>query len=229
MKELTIKRTENGLVADSRDVAKMMGVRHSHLLRDIGKYATVLSQNPILDCGAITRVEDFFVEKWTTPELGNKSTKYYEITKKGCDMIANKMIGEKGILFTAAYINRFYAMEEELRDLKIKQLETQNKQLETQTKQLESKAKELSRRLERYETSSSMPYRYVVTDVKNFLKAKVCASPGNLDCHELYDTYARWRRFQELTPIIIFEQAMYDLGHRKHWEDDSLWFGLEFK
>lgn len=215
MNELTIRKTENGLVADSRNVAKMMGVLHKNLLRDIGKYSTVLSQSSKLSHGAITRVEDFFVEKWTTPSLGNKSTKYYELTKKGCDMIANKMTGEKGILFTAAYINKFYAMEEEIRDLKIKQLQ--------------AKTKELSRRLERYETSSSMPYRYVMKDVKTFLKAKVCEGPGSIECNELYDEYAKWRRYQELTPIIIFEQAMYDLGHRKHWEHDDLWFGLELK
>lgn len=208
MKELIIKKTENGLVADSRDVAKLMGVRHYNLLRDIRKYITVLSQPSILSDGAITGIEGFFIEKWTTPSTGNKSTRYYELTRKGCDMVANKMTGEKGILFTAAYIERFYAMEEEIRNLRIKQLEN---------------------RLERYETSSSMPYKYVLMDVKNFLKLRVCESSENTSCTELYDEYAKWRKYQEVTPIIIFEQAVYDHGNRKHWDDDSLWFGISIK
>ena len=222
MNELTIRKTENGLVADSRDVAKMMGVRHSNLTRTIKRCCQVLSDSSKLRAGYIPRVKDFFIENSTVPSLGNKSIKYYELTKKGCDMVANKMSSDKGILFTAAYIDKFYAMEEELKDLRIQQLESKTKQLQTKTK-------ELSSRLERYETSSSMPYRYVLKDVKAFLKAKVCESPANIECDELYDEYAKWRRYQELTPIIIFEQAMYDLGHRKHWEHDDLWFGLELK
>lgn len=31
----------------------------------------------------------------------------YLITKKGCDMIANKMTGRKGVLFTAVYVSAF--------------------------------------------------------------------------------------------------------------------------
>lgn len=38
----------------------------------------------------------------------------YLITKKGCDMIANKLTGEKGVLFTAAYVTAFEAMKREL-------------------------------------------------------------------------------------------------------------------
>ncbi|MDR4984630.1 Rha family transcriptional regulator [Bacillus cereus] len=44
-----------------------------------------------------------------------KKYKSYLLTRKGCDMVANKMTGEKGILFTAAYIERFHEMENELK------------------------------------------------------------------------------------------------------------------
>lgn len=36
------------------------------------------------------------------------------ITKKGCDMIANKMNGKKGVLFTAAYVTAFEEMRQAL-------------------------------------------------------------------------------------------------------------------
>ena len=35
----------------------------------------------------------------------------YEVTKIGCDFLANKFTGEKGILFTAKYVKRFNEME----------------------------------------------------------------------------------------------------------------------
>lgn len=38
------------------------------------------------------------------------------LTKKGCEMVANKMTGEKGVLFTAAYVTAFNKMEEHLKE-----------------------------------------------------------------------------------------------------------------
>ena len=36
------------------------------------------------------------------------------ITQKGCDMIANKLTGKKGVLFTAAYVSAFEDMQKAL-------------------------------------------------------------------------------------------------------------------
>ena len=36
----------------------------------------------------------------------------YLCTKKGCDMIANKMTGKKGVIFTATYIEAFEKMKD---------------------------------------------------------------------------------------------------------------------
>lgn len=38
----------------------------------------------------------------------------YQITRKGCEMVANKMTGQKGIVFTAMYVNAFHEMEQQL-------------------------------------------------------------------------------------------------------------------
>ncbi|MCX8167304.1 MAG: Rha family transcriptional regulator, partial [Candidatus Micrarchaeota archaeon] len=40
----------------------------------------------------------------------------YLLTKKGCDMVANKMTGEKGVLFTAKYVTKFEEMEKQLKN-----------------------------------------------------------------------------------------------------------------
>ena len=41
-----------------------------------------------------------------------ETRKCYECTKMGCELLANKMTGEKGILFTARYVKKFNEMEQ---------------------------------------------------------------------------------------------------------------------
>lgn len=54
---------------------------------------------------------EYFIES-TYQDKSGKSNKCYECTKLGCDMLANKMTGEKGILFTARYVKKFNEMIE---------------------------------------------------------------------------------------------------------------------
>src|SRR5699024_12364961 len=44
----------------------------------------------------------------------NQTYPCYLLTKQGCEMVANKLTGEKGVLFTAAYVTKFNQMEKEL-------------------------------------------------------------------------------------------------------------------
>ena len=74
-------------------VAEMVGKRHDHLLRDIQGYIKVLLTNPKL--GAL----DFFIKDSYLDKKGEQRDCYL-LTKKGCDMVANKLTGTKGILFT---------------------------------------------------------------------------------------------------------------------------------
>ena len=100
---------QNGVFyVDSRQVAEITDKRHDHLVRDIDGYIKVLGKNPNLGAS------NFFVES-TYKQAGNgKEVRCYLLTKKGCDMVANKMSGEKGVLFTATYINKFYEMEHQI-------------------------------------------------------------------------------------------------------------------
>ena len=58
-------------------------------------------------------VSDYFIESTYTDGSG-KQNKCYECTKMGCELLANKMTGEKGILFTAKYVAKFNAMEKSI-------------------------------------------------------------------------------------------------------------------
>ena len=87
----------------SREVAKMIDREHYNLLKDIRKYIDVLTEVKI-------NVSEYFVES-TYLDLTGRELPCYLCTKKGCDMIANKLTGKKGILFTATYIEAFEKMK----------------------------------------------------------------------------------------------------------------------
>ena len=93
---------------DSREVAEMVGMRHADLMRNIDHYIEVISTNAKL------RSLDFFVF-CTYKDKKGETRKRYDITKQGCEMVANKLTGEKGILFTAEYVERFNEMEKTIK------------------------------------------------------------------------------------------------------------------
>lgn len=95
---------EHQQVIDSRDVAEMVGKRHNDLVRDIDTHVKAMGQNADL------RSDDYYIESSYQAGTG-KSYRCYLLTKLGCEMIANKLTGEKGILFTAFYVKHFNQME----------------------------------------------------------------------------------------------------------------------
>lgn len=103
MTQLQVINQNGQLLVDSRDISVMINVRHSDLLERIGGYAKHLTNGNF-------RSSDFFIES-TYLDAKNESRPHYLITRKGCDMVANKMTGEKGVLFTAAYVTKFEEME----------------------------------------------------------------------------------------------------------------------
>ena len=90
----------------SLEVAEMVEKDHNKLLRDVRTYIEQLGASNIGHT-------DFFVESTYTSEQ-NKELPCFEVTKKGCEFIANKLTGIKGTEFTAKYINRFHDMEEHI-------------------------------------------------------------------------------------------------------------------
>ena len=93
-------------VVDSREVAKLVDVRHADLLEKIGGYIRHLTNGKF-------RSLDFFILS-TYQDSKGETRPCYLLTKKGCDMVANKMTGEKGVLFTAAYVTDFEKMREKM-------------------------------------------------------------------------------------------------------------------
>lgn len=106
MYELKLAEHRGQIVADSRDVARAIGKEHRNLMRSISTYYKHLSQLKI-------ERAKFFIPATYIDDQGKERPCYY-LTRMGCDMVANKMTGERGTLFTAAYVTRFHEMEAEL-------------------------------------------------------------------------------------------------------------------
>ncbi len=92
---------------DSREVAEMVDMEHKNLLSKIRKYVEILD-------GSKLSSPQFFVPS-TYVNNQNKEQPCYLLTKKGCEMVANKLTGEKGVIFTAKYVNRFEEMEKQIK------------------------------------------------------------------------------------------------------------------
>lgn len=106
MNELQVFVRNNSEVVDSRDVALMIGRPHNDLMKSIRVYAEFIS-----NAGNFSLV-DFFIPN-TYRDSKGEIRPCYLLTKKGCDMVANKMTGEKGVLFTAAYVTAFEKMRQQ--------------------------------------------------------------------------------------------------------------------
>ena len=124
---------ENIQRISSREVAEMMGIRqHCDLLRKIDAINDVLGKSKI----AFTQ---YWIES-TYTDIQNKHRKEYQVSKKGCELLAHKSTGEKGVLFTIKYMERFDEMEQQLKSkplssmdllkLQLKALEEQDQKIE---------------------------------------------------------------------------------------------------
>lgn len=129
------------------EVAEMMEVEHKRLIRklegdkDRKGYIQILTE-------AQMGLSDFFIPS-SYKDASGKENKCYEVTHLGCDFLANKSTGEKGVLFTARYVKRFQEMEKGFEE---KVYETKA----TSLGEVASFTKEMDRRMER---QGSQPWK----------------------------------------------------------------------
>ncbi len=100
----------NTSTLDSREIAEMLEISHWQILR---KLEGIKGKKGILEILGDNNfvVTDYFIKSTYLSEQ-NKEMPCYQFTKMGCEFIANKFTGEKGIIFTAKYVKRFNDMEQ---------------------------------------------------------------------------------------------------------------------
>lgn len=107
MNEICTKDTVETI--PSYEVAEMMDKKHYEVLKMIQGTS---DRRGIIEVLADVQmdVSDYFIES-TYIDASGKENVCYECTKLGCDMLANKMTGDKGIIFTAKYVKAFNDMQ----------------------------------------------------------------------------------------------------------------------
>lgn len=121
------------LTIDSREVATMGGIAHKDLIKKLEGAKDRIGIIPTLTKAQMSP-SDFFIESTYVDSTG-RSNKCYLFTKKGCEFIANKFTGEKGILFTAKYVKRFNQMEKSIKDCQLTLANKEIKELKETVKE----------------------------------------------------------------------------------------------
>lgn len=103
------------ITIDSREIAEMGETTHYDILRKLEGNKDRVGIIPTLAKHQMV-VSDFFIESTYLDSTG-KQNKCYLFTKKGCEFISNKFTGEKGILFTARYVEAFNKMENNIKTM----------------------------------------------------------------------------------------------------------------
>lgn len=96
------------------EIADMLEINHWEVLRKLEGTEKTKGIIDILGSNNFV-VTDYFI-KTKYLSVQNKEMPCYAVTKLGCDFLANKFTGEKGIIFTARYVKRFNEMEQELKE-----------------------------------------------------------------------------------------------------------------
>ena len=118
-KMITNEEGKNIPVIDSREVAEMLGKEHKHVLQYIEGNKDIVGIKPTLESQGLD-YQKYFIP--STYKAGTREYKCYLVTKMGCELLGNKQQGEKGILFTVKYVERFNEMEKQLKELQAPKL-----------------------------------------------------------------------------------------------------------
>ena len=90
---------------DSREVAQMMEKPHNDLMKSIRNYCDALTAGDF-------SLSDFFIPSNYVDSTGRRLPCYL-ITRKGCDFIASRMSGKRGVQFSARYVCAFDDMRKQ--------------------------------------------------------------------------------------------------------------------
>lgn len=154
----------------------MIDIRHDNLIKKIRSYQQILDSSKL-------RSQEFFIPS-TYLNSQNKEQPCYLLTKKGCEMVANKLTGEKGVLFTAQYVNRFEEMEKKITQPQLPSSPMEVLKLTfdalTQTNENVSNHEYRIKELEDNKLLNPGEYNYISKAVKNKVKSVMSELDMNL-------------------------------------------------
>jgi Rha family phage regulatory protein len=203
------------------EIAEMMGVEHSKILRKLEGDSRVKGILAILSEAKIG-VADYFQES-TYLDAQGKNRKCYKVTKMGCDFLANKFTGEKGVLFTAKYVKRFAEMQNVIQNNLLDGVSDELKAIIMQDKRMNV----FEGRIENLENTMNIDYEQQQT-LNNLVSKTVIEVLGGKDsnaykeigkkvfaeCNKDYKNYFKINS-RANTPRLKFEEAK---EYIEHWQ-----------
>ena len=193
----------------SLEVAEMVEKQHNELLKNIRRYIKQLNE------GKISHVE-FFKESSYVDEKG-QARPCYNVSRKGCEYIANKLTGVKGAVFTARYINRFHDMEEILEG--IAEQETEQKQKTISLKEQLEAAAFVAEDLHVPQSNKIMMFRKVCEN--NHINSNFLPAYSENEDREAKTATALLKQFQCEIKIREFNERMIKAGYLEERERDT--------
>src|SRR5690625_4047321 len=91
----------------SLEVAEMVGREHYDVMKDIRRIMEHLGEG--------TSSVTYFIES-NYRDVQGKERPMFRLTKKGCELYATRMTGERGTQFAVKYIERFNEMERHIKE-----------------------------------------------------------------------------------------------------------------
>lgn len=207
---------------DSREVAQMLEINHWEILRKLEGTDKIKGIIPTLTNNKIV-VSDYFI-KSSYKDLSGKENRCYLFTKMGCEFIANKFTGEKGILFTAKYVERFNQMEQviekpktafDLLELQFKAL----KEVKNQLDQVADKTTENIKAFEEFKEDSPL-FNIECEELQNAVRRKGVKVLGGKNSKAYKDRSLRARVYKDIHREFQrhFGINSYKAIKRKHFE-----------
>ena len=222
-------RKENNLITnkeiktlDSREVAQMLEINHWEILRKLEGTDKIKGIIPTLTNNKIV-VSDYFI-KSSYKDLSGKENRCYLFTKMGCEFIANKFTGEKGILFTAKYVERFNQMEQVIEKPKtaFDLLELQFKALKEVKNQLDQVADKTTKNIKAFEEfkEDSPLFNIECEELQNAVRRKGVKVLGGKNSKAYKDRSLRARVYKDIHREFQrhFGTNSYKAIKRKHFE-----------
>ena len=116
MKNEIMKNDSTKNTITTIEIAEMLGMKHYKVLEKLEGTKDRKTKGIIDILNAHDFVVDDYFIKSSYIDAKGETRPCYLVTKLGCDFLANKFTGEKGILFTAKYVKRFDEMEQTIKN-----------------------------------------------------------------------------------------------------------------
>lgn len=205
MRNVVITNYQGIDVIDSLKVSEITGKAHDKLLRDIRGYIDIISRSPKLES------ESFFVESEYFNSRNQKQPCYL-LTKQGCEMVANKMTGEKGILFTAEYVEAFNKVNQHIPKM--------SKELEA-ILMIDGKQQKMDERITKLENNTTIDYSQQ-EDLRELANKKIVAILGGTDAPAYRELNKKvfsnfWRDYKRKLNVNSYKNTLvkdYELGRQ---------------